>query len=227
MRRGVYILELLEGIETRRSFRAFKPTPILEEILRAILKIASRSPSYTNTQPWEAAVVTGKKKEELSKILYDLGKSDVASNADIPPQTSWPPELERRSREHGERRFKALGIERANEQQRKEQRLLNFEFYGAPCVLFLFVDNTLGSWSIFDTGLFAQSVCLTAYAFGLGSCIQAMLANYPDAVREFLGIPKTKKLIIGMSMGYPDTSAKINSYHSLRVGLDAFVKWYK
>lgn len=220
-------MELLEGIETRRSFRAFKPTPIPEEILRGILKTASRSPSYTNTQPWEVAVVTGKKKEELSKILYNLAKSDVALNADIPPQRSWPPELEKRSREHGARRFKALGIERENEQQRKELRLLNFEFYGAPCALFLFMDSTLGSWSIFDMGLFAQSVCLVAHASGLGSCLQAMLASYPDVVREFLGIPKTKKLIIGISMGYPDVGAKINSYRSERAGLDAFVKWYK
>ena len=53
-------MELLEGIETRRSCRAFKPTPIKKEILEKILKAASKSPSYTNTQPWEVAVVTGK-----------------------------------------------------------------------------------------------------------------------------------------------------------------------
>ena len=48
----------------------------------------------------------------------------------------------------------------------------------------------------------------------------------PDAVRDFLGIPKTKKLIIGISMGYPDLEAKLNTYHSTRVGLDDFVKWH-
>ncbi len=219
-------MELLEGIETRRSFRAFKPTPIPEETLRRILKAASKSPSYTNTQPWEVAVVTGKKKEELSKILYNLAKSDVTPNPDMPSPGNWPPELDRRAREHGTKRFKALGIERENEQQRKKLRLMNFEFYGAPCVLFLFMDSTLGSWSIFDMGLFAQSFSLAAHAFGLGSCLQAQLASYPDAVRDFLGIPKTKKLILGISMGYPDLEAKINSYRSERAGLDAFVRWH-
>lgn len=219
-------MELLEGIETRRSCRAFKPTPVPEEIVGGILKAASRSPSYTNTQPWEVAVVTGKKKEALGNILHNLSKSDTALNMDIPPQRSWPPELERRSREHGMKRFRALGIERESEQQRKELRLLNFEFYGAPCVLFLFMDATLGPWSIFDMGLFAQSICLAAHALGLGSCPQAMLAGYPDAVREFLGISKEKKLIIGISIGYPDMEARINSYRSERAGLDAFVKWY-
>lgn len=50
-------MELLEGIETRRSFRAFRSTPVARETIERILKAASRSPSYTNTQPWEVAVV--------------------------------------------------------------------------------------------------------------------------------------------------------------------------
>ena len=219
-------MELLEGIETRRSFRAFKSTPIPEEIIKGILKVASRSPSYTNTQPWEVVVVSGKKKEELGRILYELAKSDVTPNPDLPLPKTWPPELERRAKEHGRRRFKALGIEREDEQQRKELRLLNFNFYEAPCALFLFMDSTLTSWSIFDMGLFAQSILLAAHSFGIGSCLQAMVAIYPDAVREFLGIPKTKQLILGISIGYPNLEARINSYQSTRVSPDDFVQWH-
>ena len=219
-------MELLEGIETRRSFRAFKSAPIPKEIINRILEAASKSPSYTNTQPWEVAVVSGKKKEKLSKILHEMAKSDVAPNPDLPQPKVWPPELERRAKEHGAKRFRALGIERENEQQRKELRLLNFKFYGAPCVLFLFTDSTLSSWSIFDMGLFAQSLILAAHSFGLGSCLQASLVNYPDVIREFLGIPNTKLLVLGISIGYPDSEAPINSYQSSRVSLNDFVKWY-
>jgi len=219
-------MELLEGIETRKSFRAFKSTLIPEEIIERILKAASKSPSYTNTQPWEVAVVSGKKKEELSKILYELAKSDVTQNPDLPLPKTWPPELEKRANEHGTRRFKAIGIEREDEQQRKQLRLLNFEFYGAPCALFLFMDSTLTSWSIFDMGLFTQSIILAAHSFGIGSCLQAMLAIYPDVVREFLGIPKTKQLILGISIGYPNLEARINSYQSERVSPNDFVQWY-
>lgn len=219
-------MELLEGIETRKSYRAFRNAPVPEEIVERILKAAGRSPSYTNTQPWEVAVVSGKKKEELSKLLYEMAKSDVASNPDLPAPTAWPPELEKRAREHGARRFKALGIERENAQQRKGLRLRNFEFYGAPCVIFLFMERTLSHYSIFDLGLFAQSLVLAAHSFGLGSCLQAALASYPDAVREFLGIPKTKLLVLGISIGYADLEAPINTYQSARVGLDDFVRCY-
>ncbi len=219
-------MELLEGIETRRSFRAFKSTPIPKEIVERILEVSSKSPSYTNTQPWEVAVISGSKKEKLSKILYEMARSDATPNPDLPLPKVWPPELEGRAKEHSARRFRALGIERENEQQRKELRLLNFKFYGAPCVLFLFMDSTLTSWSIFDMGLFAQSLILAAHSFGLGSCLQASIANYPDAVREFLGIPQTKLLVLGISVGYPDLEAAINGYLSSRVSLSDFVQWY-
>ncbi len=219
-------MELLEGIETRRSIRAFKSTPIPQETIRRLLQAASKSPSYTNTQPWEVAVVCGKKRDELSKILYNLANSDVPPNPDIPAPQNWPPELEKRAREHSARRFKAAGIEREDQQARKALSLANFEFYGAPCALFLFIDSTLGSWSIFDMGLFAHGIILAAHSFGLGSCLQAALTRYPDAVRQFLGIPKTKRLILGISMGYPEPEARINTYRSDRAGLDAFVRWY-
>ena len=61
-------MELLEGIETRRSYRAFKSTDVSRETIERILQAAGKSPSYKNTQPWEVAVVRGKKKEELSGI---------------------------------------------------------------------------------------------------------------------------------------------------------------
>ncbi len=219
-------MKLLEGIETRRSYRAFKSTPVPRETIVKILRAASKSPSYTNTQPWEVAVVGGKRKEELSRILCELVKSDVTRNPDLPLPETWPPELAARAKEHHAQRFRLLGIEQGDERQRKESRLLNFEFYGAPHVLFLFMDGMLSPWSIFDMGLFAQSIILAAHSFGLGSCPQAMVACYPDAVRQFLGIPETKRLILGISIGYPDLEARINAYQSERVSLDEFVQWH-
>lgn len=220
-------MELLEGIETRRSCRAFTSVPVSKETIDRILKTASRSPSYTNTQPWEVAVVSGKKGDELSSILYKLAESNVHSNPDFPAPKAWPAELEKRAKEHGARRYQVLEIAREDAQKRREVSLQNFNFYGAPCVFFLFLDSTLSSWSVFDMGLFTQSLILSAHSFGVESCIQAMLGNYPDAVREFLGIPKTKLLVLGISMGYPDKEAPINTYHSLRIGLEDFVKWYR
>ncbi len=219
-------MELLAGIETRRSIRGFKPTPIPEEVMNQILKAAGNSPSYTNTQPWDVAVVRGKKRDELSKILYELASTRAATNPDLPIPQDWPPEMGKRSGEHGARRLKTLGVEREDEEGREKLRLMNFEFYGAPCAIFLFMDRTLGSWSIFDMGLFAQNLILAAHSFGVESCLQASVTDYANEIKKFLGVPETKKLVIGISIGYPDPEAKLNAYRSLKISPEEFVRRY-
>ena len=88
------------------------------------------------------------------------------------------------------------------------------------------MDSTLTEWSVFDIGLFAQSLILAAHSYGIASCLQAMMVPYPDAIKKFLGIPETKKLILGISLGYPDTESPEHGYKSERRDLDEFVKWY-
>jgi nitroreductase len=217
-------MELVEGIRTRRSIRAYRSTPIPKEILEKVLEVARWSPSYMNTQPWEVAVVSGKKKDELNKVLTKMAEADVAPNREWPRPKSWPPELEKRTREFSAGRLKALGVE-GEEEQRKAMRSLRLNFNGAPCVMFLFMDRELTSWSVFDMGLFAQTLILAAHSLGLCSCLQAGILNYPHAIREFLGIPETKLLVLGILVGYPDLKAPINSYRTDRASLDDFVKW--
>jgi nitroreductase len=219
-------MELLEGIETRKSCRAFKSTPVAQETIEKILQIAGRSPSYTNTQPWEVAVVSGKKRAELKSILRGLAESGAPAAPAMPHPREWPSEFNRRAKEHGARRYEAMGIARDDKARRAEMTMANFDFYEAPCVLFIFLESGLPSWSIYDAGLFSQSLCLAAHGLGLGTCLQASLGNYPDAVRNFLGIPETKRLLLGISLGYPDPDALINHYQSSRAALDEFVRWY-
>jgi nitroreductase len=220
-------MDLIEGIETRRSIRAFKNTPIPDEIWNNILKAASNSPSYTNTQPWEVAVVCGKKRDELRKILFDLARKKAETHPDIPMPTGWPKEHEARSRDHGARRLAALGVERADDTEREKLRLMNFEFYGGPCAILLFMEGSLNEWSIFDMGLFAQNLILAAHSFGVESCLQASVTNYAQEIKEFLGVPESKKLIIGISLGYPDNEAQLNTYRAIKQKPEEFVKWYR
>jgi nitroreductase len=220
-------MDLIEGIETRSSFRAFESTPIPEDTLDKILKAASNSPSYTNTQPWEVAVVRGKTKDDLSKMIFDLAIKKMEIHPDIPRPKGWPPEHEGRARDHGSRRLAALCVERDDEAEREKLRLMNFEFYGGPCAIFLFMDGSLGEWSIFDMGLFAQNLILAAHSFGVGSCLQASVTNYAREVKKFLGVPESKKLVICISLGYPDKEAKLNTYRAIKKKPEEFTKWYR
>jgi nitroreductase len=220
-------MEILEGIKTRRSIRAFKPKPITQGVMKKILQAVSNTPSFTNTQPWEVVVVSGKKKDELSRKLLELAKAKAPTSPDLPIPKDWPPALEERSREHGSRRLSKLGVAREDEEGREKLRLMNFEFYGAPCAILLFIDGSLGEWSIFDMGLFAQNLILVAHSLGVESCLQASVTNYALEIKQFLDIPESKKLVICISLGYPDEKAKLNTYRSLKQKPDEFTKWYE
>ena len=104
---------------------------------------------------------------------------------------------------------------------------MNFEFYGAPCAVFVFIDGVLNEWSVFDAGLFSQNLILAAQAFGVGSCLQASVTGYSWEIKKFLGIEESKKLIIGIALGYPDTEAKLNSYRAAKQKSKGFTKWYR
>ena len=78
---------------------------------------------------------------------------------------------------------------------------------------------------IFDMGLFAQNLILAAHSLGVGSCLQASLTQYAPEIKQFFDIPESKKLIICISLGYPDEKAKLNTYRSLKQKPDEFTKW--
>jgi len=218
-------MEILEGIKTRSSIRGFKPDPVSRDVIKKILEAVSNTPSYTNTQPWEVAVVSGKKKDELSKIIFELAKAKAPTSPDLLMPKGWPAEHEARSGEHGARRLATLGIERGDEEGRQKLNLMNYEFYGAPCAVFLFIDGSLGEWSIFDMGLFAQNLILAAHSLGVESVLQASVTNYAPEIKKFLGVPESKKLVICISLGYPDDKAKLNAYRSLKQKPAEFTKW--
>src|SRR3954451_15044309 len=68
------------AITSRRSIRAFLPTPVAREDIEAILEVAARAPSGTNTQPWKVYVLAGEPKHKLSQAIL-CAHSDPAVSA--------------------------------------------------------------------------------------------------------------------------------------------------
>lgn len=218
-------MNALECIKTRMSIRRFRPEPVPKELLVNIIETAMRSPSYKNSQPWEIAIVSGKKRELLTELLISHLEKGEEPEPDLPRPLTWPENIERRIKEHLVKRGGFLGIDINSPDMEKKAKRANFEFYGAPHGIFLYQDSSLTEWSILDMGMFAQTLMLTAHAYGLGTVPQAFLTDYPRVVKNFLGIPDSKRLILGISIGYPDTSAKINSYRSDRIKAEDIIKW--
>ena len=218
-------MDAIECIKTRVSIRRFKPDPVPLEVLKDVIEAAKWSPSYKNTQPWEVIIVSGKKKEELTRILVELLEKNTKPFPDIPEPQSWPPEIEARIAALMKKRSEVTGVDLYSPEVLRKAKMANFQFYGAPHGMFLFHDSSLPTWSIFDTGLFAQSLMLAAHAYGLGTVPQAFLTDYAQHAKEFLGIPQTKRLVLGISIGYPDWKSPINEFRSDRIETDEIVRF--
>jgi nitroreductase len=219
-------MDFYQVLEGRSSIRAFLPKPVDEGLLEKILLAAGYSPSYMNTQPWEVFVVMGKKKEELCAGLSLAAQEDEPKRPDFPLPTAWPEALEKRLSAHRRNRFAALRVDTSDQKKLRAGYLRNFQLYGAPCGVFVGLDQTLTSWSMFDSGLFVHGFLMALHAEGLGGCPQAMLTIYPDIIRKHLRIPDNIKIAMGISVGYPDYDSPLNSYRSQRKDINEFVRWF-
>ena len=88
----------------------------------------------------------------------------------------------------------------------------NFEFFGAPTVIFVFAHQGLREFSILDAGIFLQTLMLSAQAHGLATCAQGALATWAGPVREGFAIPGHYRLICGLSIGFA-SEKPINSFN--------------
>jgi len=217
----------MEVIRSRHSVRAYQDRPVPDEVLEEVLKGALQSPSWGNTQPWEVAVAGGTVLQAIKTGMLQATTGKRPPAPDFPFPAAWPEANRERYFENGERMHQAMGIARDDEKAREEHGRRGLEFFGAPLVLFLFLDEGLSTYSLFDLGLFAQTLMLAAHAFGLGTCPMARAVVYPDIVRACLNLPAGKKLALGMPIGYPDEKAPINQYRSNRVSLVEAVRFFR
>ncbi len=218
-------MDLLEAIENRQSIRQFKPNPVSRAMLQEILQAALRAPSAINTQPWECWVVGGESLQQLSRELLAEGAKEIPSRADFKLNEIWKDTYLNRMRENGKGLFGLLGIERQDREKRRAFSLSMHKFFDAPQVIFLCLDSSLGDYSLFDCGCFAMSICLLATSKGLGTCIQHSGVHYPDIIRKYVPIPAEKKILVAISIGYPDEQAVINRFRSTREALENVTHW--
>ncbi len=219
-------MELFDAIITRSSRRDFKNVPVPLELINKILNVSLRAPSWANSQPWELAVSTGKTSKFIKDKIHKLASNDDPGNPDFPFPSFWPEQQYKNIFETGKIRYESLGIPRDNVLKRKDVTLSNYLFFGSQTAIFIYMDEKLGIWSVFDCGMLAQNILLCTHELGLGACPQAYLVRYPDILREAFHLPASKKFILGISIGYYNKEAPINNIVTSRNGLKDIVKYY-
>jgi nitroreductase len=72
-----------------------------------------------------------------------------------------------------------------------------------------------------------QTVMLVLTANGLGSCPKTALGFMANAVRPALNLPDDQKLIFGLSFGYPDWEASVNSAVTDRASASDLIHYHQ
>ena len=110
-----------------------------------------------------------------------------------------------------ERQYSKMGLTRENAEGRFNYVFNNMQFFGAPVGMFCFIENTMGNSQWADLGSYIQTFMLLLREVGLDSCAQISWCNYAQTVREFFAVPDHWILYCGMSIGYADPDAIINT----------------
>ena len=218
------------AIGSRFSARAFLDKPVDKALLMEVLELAGRAPSGTNTQPWKVYVLQGAKRDELVRqacAAHDAMAAnpalaaEYAESYDYYPEKWVSPYIDRR-RECGFGLYKVLEIGKGDKERMHEQHQRNFRLFDAPVGLMFTIDKVMGRGSLLDYGMFIQTLMIAARSRGLHTCPQAAWNNLSKIILPLVGAGENEMMVCGMSLGYADESALVNSFQTTRVNAADF-----
>lgn len=216
-----------DALTARKSVRAFRPDPVPLSLVTEILEIASRAPSGTNIQPWKVHVVAGETRRRLeAEVLAHRETQPADDGAEFPRTSKRKEPYITRMRTLGKEMYSLLGIPKGDKEANWRQWGRNYQFFDAPVGLIFTLDKDLDAMSFIDIGILMQSIMLAAKARGLDTCAQGAWNNYWSVTRRVLGVPEDEYIICGMSLGYADESATVNTLVSEREPLSDFVTFH-
>jgi nitroreductase len=217
------------AITSRRSIRAFLPTPVAREDIEAILEVAARAPSGTNTQPWKVHVLTGGARERLSSAVLAAYADPRVAREHTEEYAYYPrewisPFVDRR-RKVGWDLYALLGLTRDDKAGMAAQHGRNYRFFDAPVGLIFTIDRVLEQGSWLDYGMFLQNVMVAARGRGLDTCPQAAFTQFHRIIEAELGLPANEMVVCGMALGHADPARIENTLVTERESVASFARF--
>src|SRR5438067_7551307 len=203
------------AIASRRSIRAYLDTPVAREDIEAILEVAARAPSGTNTQPWKVYVLAGAAKDGLSEAILAAYRDPALAREHAEEYAYYPrewvsPFIERR-RKVGWDLYALLGLTRDDKAGMAAQHGRNYVFFDAPVGLIFTIDRVMQQGSWLDYGMFLQNIMVAARARGLDTCPQSAFTQFHRIIAERLSLPNNEMLVCGMALGFADPARVENT----------------
>ena len=219
-------MKVSEAIKARRTIRGFKKDRVPESLLEEIFELAQHSASNCNTQPWHTVVVSGDKRDKLENLML----TEIMSGGS--PSPGFKPGDQELKGVYRERQiacasdyYGTMGISREDKDARNALMVQNWQFFGAPHAAFISMPKSMGEVNAIDIGIYLQSLMLLLTEYGLASCPQGALAFFPKSVYELCDIPEENAILVGLSFGYAEEGAKINTVKMPRAPLSESVSF--
>ena len=221
------------AIESRQSMREFLPKPVPHATIEHLINLASRAPSGTNTQPWKVYVLQGASRDSLVEKVchaHDALRANPALASEYKEEYDYYPEkwvspfIDRR-RENGWGLYGLLGITKSDKDKMHLQHQRNYQFFDAPVGLMFTLDRVMGRGSLVDYGMFMQNLMIAARGHGLHTCPQAAWNGFGKIILPHIGAGDNEMLVCGMSLGYANESALVNTFRTPRESASAFTTW--
>jgi len=187
------MLTTKEAIEQRRSIRKFKPAPVPDEYIAALLDAARLAPSGCNAQPWRFKIV---KEEETKLNLAEaahrqsfIAKAPVVlvCCADIKGYLEGTISSIQNLGKVGsvENRIVTLILERTEGMKKMSSKEI------APRIAF-------------NIAIAVEHIVLRALDFGLGTCWVRLINE--QMIREIFGWDDNIHIVALLPVGFPDES---------------------
>jgi nitroreductase len=179
-------------------------------------------------QPWHVHIFTGDALNSLTSSVLDAfwnEPDEHQSDRQHYLEKIRDPYLARR-RKVGWDLYGILGIGKGEREKTREYHAQNYKFFGAPVGMIFTIDHDMGWMSWLDYGMFIQNICIAARGQGLHTCPQAAWGSYHDVVEKHLGLPEIQLVHCGMSLGYEDTEAAVNTLETVREPVKEFVTFH-
>jgi len=214
-----------DALATRYSVRGYLPDPVPEDLIREVLDTARLAASGTNTQPWHIAVVSGDARDRLRDELCELFDEGAPSQRGFVGSVKMESPYIDRRRACGFGYYETMGVTRENKEGRVAIARKNYEFFDAPHVAFFSMPGNFQFPQAVDMGIFLQAVMLVMVEKGLACIAQGSLADYPGPVKEIASLPEGNEILFGLSFGYEDKDAHINTVRMPREPLDVIASF--
>lgn len=208
-------------LDQRFSCRGYLPHRVPMPTIEALLRMAQRTPSWCNSQPWQVYVSQPAATERLRQRLAASAPDDT--HWDIAPPAEYRGVYRERRRACGWQLYESVGIREGDREASARQGAENFRFFGAPHVAVITTEASLGTYGVLDCGAYVNNFMLAAASLGLGAIAQAALASKAHILREELALAPQRQVVLGISFGYPDPGHPANGFRTARAGSEETV----